>query len=92
MASQLFLFSEKAKQQEDVNDEKLTFLHVKLHQEADKIRKWKNQTEFDLKQKVCNKLEIVSFVYWVGRYYGFKLLLSYLKQYDERFTLKFKIW
>lgn len=32
--------------------ERLTSLHEKLHHEADKIRKWKVQTEMDLKQKV----------------------------------------
>lgn len=34
-----------------VNGERLASLHAKLHQEADKIRKWKNQTEIDVKQK-----------------------------------------
>ncbi|XP_045196675.2 interaptin-like [Mercenaria mercenaria] len=34
-----------------VNGERLNSLHAKLHQEADKIRKWKNQTELDMKQK-----------------------------------------
>ncbi|WAR09069.1 SYCP1-like protein, partial [Mya arenaria] len=42
-----------ARQKEEfaVNGERLTSLHAKLHQEADRIRKWKNQTELDLKQK-----------------------------------------
>ncbi|XP_067675629.1 synaptonemal complex protein 1-like [Haliotis asinina] len=31
--------------------ERLSSLHAKLHQEADKIRKWKVQTEIELKQK-----------------------------------------
>ena len=35
-----------------VGGEKLSSLHAKLHLEADKIRKWKNQTEYDIKQKV----------------------------------------
>ena len=35
-----------------VHGERLSSLHAKLHLEADKIRKWKNQTEFDIKQKV----------------------------------------
>ncbi|XP_052811058.1 synaptonemal complex protein 1-like [Mya arenaria] len=43
----------EARQKEEfaVNGERLTSLHAKLHQEADRIRKWKNQTELDLKQK-----------------------------------------
>lgn len=32
--------------------ERLSSLHSELHQEADKIRKWKIQTEIELKQKV----------------------------------------
>lgn len=32
--------------------DRLTSLHAKLHNEADKIRKWKTQTEMDLKHKV----------------------------------------
>ena len=52
-----FILSEKVaatNQQEDfaVSGERLTSLHAKLHQEADRIRKWKNSTELDLKQKV----------------------------------------
>ena len=31
--------------------DRLTSLHSRLHQEADKIRKWKLQTEIDQKQK-----------------------------------------
>ncbi|XP_060556827.1 putative leucine-rich repeat-containing protein DDB_G0290503 [Ruditapes philippinarum] len=34
-----------------LNGERLNSLHAKLHQEADRIRKWKNQTELDMKQK-----------------------------------------
>lgn len=52
-----FCFLEHSKLDQDlaVNGERLTSLHAKLHQEVDKIRKWKNQTEVDLKQKVpCN--------------------------------------
>ena len=42
----------------------MSSLHAKLHLEADKIRKWKNQTEYDIKQKVeflllCIKLKFV---------------------------------
>lgn len=43
-------------QQEVIEDEssaeRLTTLHARLHQEADKIRRWKLQTETELKQKV----------------------------------------
>ena len=47
------IFAEHQTTQEvGVNGERLSSLHAKLHLEADKIRKWKNQTEFDIKQKV----------------------------------------
>lgn len=48
------LISELRRQEQDlaIGGERLNSLHAKLHQEADKIRKWKNQTELDLKQKV----------------------------------------
>lgn len=42
----------KQQQQQHEGDHMLA-LHSKLHQEADKIRKWKIQTELDLKDKVC---------------------------------------
>ena len=32
-------------------NDRLTSLHSRLHQEADKIRRWKVQTEIDQKQK-----------------------------------------
>ncbi|XP_041352209.1 synaptonemal complex protein 1-like isoform X2 [Gigantopelta aegis] len=38
-------------QDQAVGTERLSSLHAKLHQEADKIRKWKVQTEIDLKTK-----------------------------------------
>ncbi|XP_046580118.1 synaptonemal complex protein 1-like isoform X2 [Haliotis rubra] len=41
----------KLGQNQDVGTERLSSLHAKLHQEADKIRKWKVQTEIELKQK-----------------------------------------
>ena len=49
-----YFVSEQTKVDQDyaLNGERLTSLHAKLHQEADKIRKWKNQIEIDLKQKV----------------------------------------
>lgn len=33
--------------------DRLTALHSRLHQEADKIRKWKTATDIELRQKVC---------------------------------------
>ena len=33
--------------------DRLTVLHSRLHQEADKIRKWKTATDIELRQKVC---------------------------------------
>lgn len=40
-------------QQQQYENEHMGTLHARLHQEADKIRKWKIQTELDLKDKVC---------------------------------------
>ena len=39
--------------QEHTKADRLSSLHSRLHQEAEKIRKWKTQTEIDLKQKVA---------------------------------------
>lgn len=41
-------------QEMPLGTDRLTSLHAKLHQEADKIRKWKTQTEMDMKQKVSS--------------------------------------
>ena len=48
------MFAQQQQQQEDTSlgTERLSSLHAKLHQEADKIRKWKVQTEMDMKHKV----------------------------------------
>ncbi|KAL8613720.1 hypothetical protein ACOMHN_029812 [Nucella lapillus] len=45
--------AQHVQQQQDsaLGTERLTSLHAKLHQEADKIRKWKVQTEMDMKHK-----------------------------------------
>ena len=34
--------------------ERIQSLHTRLHQEADKIRKWKTSTEMELKEKVSH--------------------------------------
>lgn len=34
--------------------DRLTALHSRLHQEADKIRKWKTAADIELRQKVRN--------------------------------------
>lgn len=68
--SVLLLISEASRQDQDlaVNGDRLNTLHAKLHQEADRIRKWKNQTELDLKQKVCILWSDTSFIileFWI---------------------------
>lgn len=48
-----FTENEVSQQKTEQNGtERLSSLHAKLHQEADKIRKWKVQTEIEIKQKV----------------------------------------
>lgn len=45
--------NEQSQQQEQgQSNERISSLHVKLQQEADRIRKWKVQTEIEIKQKV----------------------------------------
>ena len=46
-------------QQQDtvLGTDRLTSLHAKLHQEAEKIRKWKVQTEMEMKHKVTPMLQ-----------------------------------
>ena len=39
-------------QEQSQGNERISSLHVKLQQEADRIRKWKVQTEIEIKQKV----------------------------------------
>ncbi len=39
--------------QYEQSNERISTLHTRLQQEAEKIRKWKLQTELDTKQKVC---------------------------------------
>jgi cytidylate kinase len=46
------LYTEVSSELESKSGERLTALHSKLQQEAEKIRKWKNATEVEIKQKV----------------------------------------
>ena len=51
------MFAQQQQQQQEdtsLGTERLSSLHAKLHQEADKIRKWKVQTEMDMKHKVTS--------------------------------------
>ena len=50
------LYAEVSSELESKSGERLTALHSKLQQEAEKIRKWKNATEVEIKHKVCNVL------------------------------------
>ncbi|KAL5009725.1 hypothetical protein ScPMuIL_012030 [Solemya velum] len=45
-----------------IGGERLSSLHAKLQQEADKIRKWRVQTEIELKQKESNIKELTGTV------------------------------
>lgn len=47
-----FVSDNESVQEQPAGSEKLSSLHAKLHQEADRIRKWKVQTEIEIKQKV----------------------------------------
>ena len=44
---------ELSTESESKSGERLAALHTRLQQEAEKIRKWKNATEVEIKQKVC---------------------------------------
>ena len=39
------------------SSERMTSLHSRLQQEAEKIRKWKNAIELDTKHKVMNMID-----------------------------------
>lgn len=53
--------NEQSQQQEQgQSNERISSLHVKLQQEADRIRKWKVQTEIEIKQKVGFSIVTVS--------------------------------
>ena len=49
----LFLVeTEKVEKERAQSAERIQSLHSRLHQEAEKIRKWKTSTEIELKEKV----------------------------------------
>ena len=39
---------------EETSTQRLTILHARLHEEADKIRKWKTYVDFEMKSKVTD--------------------------------------
>ena len=45
--------TDSAQNQNQKSGERLAALHSRLQQEAEKIRKWKNATEVELKEKAC---------------------------------------
>ena len=47
------LYAELSTELESKSGERLATLHMRLQQEAEKIRKWKNATEVEIKHKVC---------------------------------------
>lgn len=47
---------QRMQQDQTIGSQKLSSLHAKLHQEADRIRKWKTQTEIEIRQKVHKHL------------------------------------
>ncbi|GFO27266.1 synaptonemal complex protein 1-like [Plakobranchus ocellatus] len=49
------LVQQQHQQQQQYNSENMVTLHARLLQEAEKIRKWKIQTELDLKEKLQNE-------------------------------------
>ena len=50
---QSFVCVEDVQEESDQQSkEKLSCLHSRLHQEVDKINRWKTQTEMEIKQKV----------------------------------------
>lgn len=44
--------NEKAEKERTQSAERIQSLHTRLHQEAEKIRKWKTSTEMEMKEKV----------------------------------------
>ena len=49
-------------QQSRKGGDRLSALHYRLQQEAEKIRKWKNATEVEIKQKVCTYGAVCTYV------------------------------
>lgn len=46
--------NEKAEKERKQSAERIQSLHTRLHQEAEKIRKWKTSTEVEMKEKVIS--------------------------------------
>lgn len=57
----LIIFTETEKVEKDraQSAERIHSLHTRLHQEAEKIRKWKTSTEIEIKEKVYLNLLII---------------------------------
>lgn len=53
--------AEKVEKDRAQSTERIHSLHTRLHQEAEKIRKWKTSTEIEIKEKV-KYLEFCFFV------------------------------
>lgn len=48
----MFAETEKVEKDRAQSAERIHSLHTRLHQEAEKIRKWKTSTEIEIKEKV----------------------------------------
>ena len=48
----MFAETEKVEKERAQSAERIHSLHTRLHQEAEKIRKWKTSTEIEIKEKV----------------------------------------
>lgn len=53
--------NEKAEKERKQSAERIQSLHTRLHQEAEKIRKWKTSTEIEMKEKVITSDAIKSY-------------------------------
>lgn len=53
--------NEKAEKERKQSAERIQSLHTRLHQEAEKIRKWKTSTEIEMKEKVITSDVIKSY-------------------------------
>ncbi|XP_015760651.1 PREDICTED: uncharacterized protein LOC107339830 [Acropora digitifera] len=53
--------NEKAEKERKQSAERIQSLHTRLHQEAEKIRKWKTSTEIEMKEKVITSDVIESY-------------------------------
>lgn len=50
--------SEKVEKERLQSAERIQSLHTRLHQEAEKIRKWKTSTEIEIKEKVMRVCDL----------------------------------